>query len=383
MQVCPKHCISFIQDHEGFFYPKADEDTCIQCDLCKNVCPVLHPFDIHKPLKVLAAINKDENIRTESSSGGVFSFLAERIISQGGAVFGVRFDEQWQAVFDCAETNQELSAFRGSKYLQARVGNSFAQCKQLLDQGRQVLFSGAPCQIAALHHFLRKPYSNLFTVDFICHGVPSPKVWKYYLNEVVKAGKQAIRDIKFRDKRHGWKRFSFALDYNEHNRCYTLTSIFSQNPFMRAFLSNMILRPSCHSCPAKGGRSQSDITIADFWGIDQVNPEMFDDRGTSLVLVHTEKGQLAMDRNHLKLASASYEDVLNFNRSWKESSVCHPKRSEFFVAFNDQVDLHNLIEKCLRPSLKRRIKNRINIYSLFVKKLIARAAILCVGGVKH
>lgn len=371
MQVCPKHCICFMQDHEGFFYPKIDVDSCIQCGLCNRVCPVLHPFDLHKSLEVLAAINKDEGIRMDSSSGGVFSLLGERIISQGGTVFGVRFDEQWQAVFDSAETYEGLAAFRGSKYLQARVGESFAQCKCLLDQGRLVLFSGTPCQIAGLLHFLRKPYSNLLTVDFICHGVPSPKVWQRYLDEAVKAGKQAITDIKFRDKRLGWKRFCFALKYNEQHRSYTLTSTFSQNPFMRAFLSNMILRPSCHSCPAKGGKSQSDITIADFWGIDQVNPEMFDDRGTSLVLIHTEKGQLAMDRNHLKLASASYEDVLNFNRSWKESSVCHPKRSEFFVAFNDQVDLHNLIEKCLRPSLKRRIKNRINIYSLFVKKLIA------------
>lgn len=372
MQVCPKRCISFTQDHEGFFYPEADAAVCIQCGLCEKVCPVLHPYDEHKPKEVLAAINKDEEVRMESSSGGVFTLLAEEIISQGGAVFGVRFDDQWQAVFDCAETTETLAAFRGSKYLQARVGNSFVRCKQLLDQGRQVLFSGTQCQIAGLLHFLRKPYPNLLTVDFICHGVPSPKVWQHYLDEAVKAGKQAITDIKFRNKRLGWKRFSFALAYSEKHHSYTLTSEFSQNPFMRAFLANIILRPSCHSCPAKGGRSLSDITIADFWGIDLVNPEMFDDQGTSLILIHTEQGQQALKRNQLKLASASYEDVLRFNPSWHISSACHPKRGEFFVAFNDQTDLHALIEKCLRLPLKRRVKNTIKISLIVCKKLIIR-----------
>ena len=372
VQVCPKHCISFTQDHEGFFYPEADADICIQCGLCEKVCPVLHPYEEHKPHEVLAAINLDEEVRRESSSGGVFSLLAEKIISQGGAVFGVRFDDQWQAVFDCAETNEALAAFRGSKYLQARVGNSFARCKQLLDQGRQVLFSGTQCQIAGLLHFLRKPYPNLLIVDFICHGVPSPKVWQHYLDEAVRAGKQAIKDIKFRDKRLGWKRFSFALDYNEQHNSYTLTSAFDQNPFMRAFLANIILRPSCHSCPAKGGRSQSDITIADFWGIDQVNPEMFDDRGTSLVLIHTERGQQALNRNQLKLAPASYDDVLHFNSAWHKPAACHPKRSKFFAAFNDQTVLHALIEKCLRPPLMKRVKMAIRYPIRFCKKLIIR-----------
>ena len=380
VQICPKHCIRFTQDHEGFFYPEADVDVCIQCGLCEKVCPVLHPYDEHKPQEILAAINKDEEVRMESSSGGVFTLLAEEIIRQGGAVFGVRFDDQWQAVFDSAETTEALAAFRGSKYLQARVGNSFVQCKQLLDQGRQVLFSGTQCQIAGLLHFLRKPYPNLLTVDFICHGVPSPKVWQHYLDETVKAGKQAITDIKFRDKQLGWKRFSFVLDYNEQHHSYTLTSAFAQNPFMQAFLANIIIRPSCHACPAKSGRSQSDITLADFWGIDQVNPKMYDDRGTSLILIHSVRGQQALKRNQLKLASASYEDVLRFNPSWHKPSVCHPKRSEFFVDFNDQTDLHALIKKCLRTPLKRRVKVTLNSPLAVCKRLIARLISVWGGG---
>ena len=372
VQVCPKHCISFKQDHEGFFYPEANADICIQCGLCEKVCPVLHPYGEHKPQEVLAAINKDEEVRMESSSGGVFTLLAEEIINQGGAVFGVRFDDQWQAVFDYAETTEMLAAFRGSKYLQARVGNSFAKCKQMLDQGRQVLFSGTQCQIAGLLRFLRKSYANLITVDFICHGVPSPKVWQHYLDEAVKAGKQAVTDIKFRDKRLGWKRFSFVLDYNEQHHSYTLTSAFAQNPFMRAFLANLILRPSCHACPAKSGRSHSDLTIADFWGINQVNPQMDDDKGTSLVLIHTEKGDKALRCDKIIWTSANYEDVLRFNRSWHEPALCHPKRSEFFVAFNEETDLHALIEKSLRPPLKKRVKELVKYPLGVCKKLTVK-----------
>ena len=372
VQVCPKHCISFTQDHEGFFYPDVDTDTCIQCGLCEKVCPVLHPYDEHKPQEVLAAINKNEEVRMQSSSGGVFTYLAEEIISQGGVVFGVRFDDKWQAVFDYAETTEALADFRGSKYLQARVGNSFAKCKQMLDHGRQVLFSGTQCQIAGLLHFLRSPYPNLLTIDFICHGVPSPKIWQNYLDEAVKAGMRAITDTKFRNNLLGWKRFNLALNYCEQQHCYTLTSVFYKNPFMRAFLENIILRPSCPFCPSKGGRSKSDITIADFWGIDKIIPEMFDDRGTSLVFINNDRGRLALNRNHLKCSSASYEEVLQFNRSWREPVTCNPKRGEFFAAYNGQADLHALIAKCFRPPMKRRVNNTFKNSIKLCKKLIIK-----------
>ena len=370
VQVCPKHCISFKQDQEGFFYPEVDAATCIQCGLCEKVCPVLHPYEEHKPQEVLAAINQNEEVRMESSSGGVFTLLAEHVIDQGGVVFGVRFDEEWLAVFDYTDSKDKLAAFRGSKYLQARVGKSYAQCKQLLDQGRQVLFSGTPCQIAGLLHFLRKPYPNLLTVDLICHGVPSPKVWSRYLDEAVSAGRRAISDISFRDKRLGWKRFSFALDYNEQHHSYTLTSAFPENPFMRAFLDNIILRPSCYKCPAKGGKSQADITIADFWGIQLIHPKMDDDRGTSLVLIHTDKGQQALQRDKLTCHEASYDDVLRFNSSVALPAPCHPKRTEFFSAFNSQTDLHALIENCLQPSRKVRIKMALKRLLKLIEQLV-------------
>jgi coenzyme F420-reducing hydrogenase beta subunit len=359
VQVCPKHSISFSQDNEGFFYPVVDIGTCIQCGLCEKVCPVLLPYDEHKPQEVLAAINKDEKVRMVSSSGGVFILLAKYVISQGGVVFGVRFDNQWQAIFDYAESIEALNAFKGSKYVQARVNNCFVLCKQFLDKGRQVLFSGTQCQIAGLLHFLRKPYQNLLTVDVVCHGVPSPRVWQCYLQETVPGGRQAIKDIQFRDKRLGWKRFSLTVLLNEQQHNNLLSSPFNENPFMRAFVKNLILRPSCYSCPAKLGKSSSDITLADFWGVEKVEPAMFDNRGTSLVLVNTEKGGQALNRNYLKFTPTKFEYAVKFNPQAIYPAICHPNRNLFFESFNEHSNILSLIDRCLRPPLLQRLKSRI------------------------
>ena len=185
VQRCPKQCIVMKEDEEGFLYPVADKDVCIDCNLCEQVCPVLRQREEREPLDVYAAFNKNEEVRMQSSSGGVFTALAESIIKEGGVVFGARFNEDWEVVHDYVETVEGLSAFRGSKYVQSRIGCTFSQAEQFLKQGRKVLFSGTPCQIAGLKLFLRKEYENLLSVDFICHGVPSPGVWRQYLNEFI------------------------------------------------------------------------------------------------------------------------------------------------------------------------------------------------------
>lgn len=356
VQACPRKCIVFTQDKEGFYYPQVDKEQCIDCGLCEQACPELSVYDKHLPIEVLAAINKNDEVRSSSSSGGVFSVLAEKVIDSGGVVFGVRFDDDWLAVFDYAESMEQVAAFRGSKYLQARVGDSFSHCKRFLNEGRQVLFSGTPCQIAALNHFLRKPYPNLLTVDFVCHGVPSPKVWQHYLKEVVKAGRKAILDVKFRDKKHGWKQFGFVLDYHDGTKAYTMSSPFRENQYMKSFLANLILRPSCHACPAKEGRSHSDVTIADFWGVDKVSPLMDDDKGTSLVLIHTGKGASAFSREALRIANVAFEEACRYNSAYVHSVSKHPNRDKFFATFDESTDLHRMIRECFRPPLNQRVK---------------------------
>ena len=354
--ICPKHCITMQADNEGFLYPIANKADCIDCGLCEKVCHEIHPFDERKPLKVYAAINKDEKIRIKSSSGGIFYLLAEKTIAEGGIVFGARFDEKWQVVIDYAETMEGVKAFMGSKYVQAHMETAYTDAKRFLTEGRKVLFSGTPCQIAGLHHFLRKPYDNLLTVDIICHGTPSPKVWGRYLDEVVTAGRKAIKDVQFRNKRNGWKRFNFIMTYNLEVQSVSLCSYHRDNHFMKAFLQDMVLRPSCHNCQAKNGRSHSDITLADFWGIKSEMPDMDDDKGTGLVLLNTVKAQSAIDWINTTYKEATFEAALQHNPAYFRSAAAHPKREDFFERMDKEKSIVTLIDTCLPPTIKQRTR---------------------------
>ena len=179
--VCPVQCISMKEDAEGFLFPIIDEEKCTKCSLCEKTCLSIMQGKERKPLNVYAAKNPNEEIRKESSSGGIFTLLAEHVINKGGVVFGARFNEDWEVIHDYTETVKGLAAFRGSKYVQSRIGDMYKTAKDFLEKDRNVLFSGTPCQIAGLKAFLRKDYDNLLTVDLVCHGVPSPLVWKRYL----------------------------------------------------------------------------------------------------------------------------------------------------------------------------------------------------------
>ncbi len=353
VQACPKHCISFSEDEQGFLYPCISPDLCIDCNLCEKVCPVLNQASPFRLSEVYAAKNPDENVRQASSSGGIFTLLAEDVLSRGGVVFGARFDEAWNVVHDYVKDVESLSAFQGSKYVQSRIGDSFERAKDFLSQGREVLFSGTPCQIAALKLFLRKEYENLFTVDIVCHGVPSPKVWRDYLKYIMRpkgaAGKNTVLSslneapvltgISFRDKSTGWKKYGFsvrmksAFKADKNSVSGPLNAIREEtllhetldcNVYMQGFLKNLYLRPSCYACAAKCGKSRSDITIADFWGVDGVFPEYDDDRGVSLVLVNSRRGDDYFSRLNVDKRRASYESALAGNPSL-EHSVAVPK----------------------------------------------------------
>jgi len=208
--ICPQHCITMDEDHEGFRYPIIDKDSCTDCGLCSKVCPVINRYTKTEfETKVFACQNKNEQIRLESSSGGIFSLLAENTIQKKGVVFGARFDDDFFVIHDFTETIEGLEAFRGSKYVQSFIGDNYKKAEQFLIQGREVLFTGTSCQIAGIKHYLRKEYNNLLTVDIVCHGVPSPKVFKLYLEELNSQQDGKLEKILFRDKTDGWKKFSF------------------------------------------------------------------------------------------------------------------------------------------------------------------------------
>lgn len=370
LSICPKNCITMQADSEGFLYPLVNETDCINCRLCEKVCNELHPYEIREPLKVLAAINKDVEVRLKSSSGGIFHILAEKTISEGGVVFGARFDEQWQVVIDYAETMECVEAFMGSKYVQARMATAYADAKRFLSEGRKVLFSGTPCQIAGLHKYLCKPYDNLLTVDFVCHGTPSPKVWSMYLDEVISEG-QRISNIEFRNKAKGWNKFSFHLKYNEEDKTISVLSPFAKNHFMKAFLKDIILRPSCYECKAKGFSSQSDLTLADFWGIQTVFPQMDDDKGTGLVFINTERGSQFMDFTKMEVCETTYDRIKPLNPACYRSVAPNPKRDEFFARLGNE-SLIELINDCTKPTTEQRIRLAIIGCKSLINRILKR-----------
>ena len=375
LSVCPKQCVTMKEDEEGFLYPVVDNSLCIDCGLCEKVCLVLHQGMSRQPLNVYAAKNRDERVRLSSSSGGIFTLLAEKVIDENGVVFGVRFDENWEVIHDYTETKAGLSVFRGSKYVQSRIGDCYVQAKNFLNAGRKVLFSGTPCQIAGLKKYLRKEYDNLLTVDLVCHGVPSPKVWKQYLKEEI--ARQCdrkntvlshpihekdvrVEGISFRDKRLGWKKYSFALTLstiNESGEKYSFCSRmpFYENLFLKGFLHNLYLRPSCYACPVKGGKSESDITIADFWGIEQILPECDDDKGTSLVLAFSEKGQQALVCLEYDKSEVAYEAALKKNFSMLEPVKIPVYREFFFRQLNRKKNFQDAWETCKSHRFDKRI----------------------------
>ena len=373
VHACPKHCIDFAEDEEGFRYPHVDQTICIDCGLCEKVCPVLNQPDPQMPRTIYAAQNTNEEELLKSSSGGLFVLFAKETIRNGGVVFGAKFNENWEVVHDYAETIEGIQSFIGSKYVQSRNSDTYAQTKDLLEQGRKVLYTGTSCQVAGLKNFLRKDYDNLLTIDVICHGVPSPKVWRRYINEIKESAHQdeksefppLIHSISFRDKRNGWRKFSFTLSFAEvpgdsKKKSVSFSHPFNKDPYMQLFLRNLILRPSCYQCPAKDGRSKSDLTIADFWGIEKCLPEFDDDRGVGLLMINSEKGLLAAQSLSLKLHQVSFDDATAFNPVYTKSVVEPQKRQQCFRLLNSSnKPLSRIVETIFAPSLKVRIKQKL------------------------
>lgn len=383
---CPKQCITLQEDAEGFRYPVIDMALCIDCGVCERVCPVIHPGEERTPLQAFAAVNPNETIRMQSSSGGVFTILAEQIIAEGGVVFGAAFDDNWEVHHTYTETKEGLEVFRGSKYLQSRIETAYQDAERFLKNGRKVLFSGTPCQVAGLKRYLRKGYDNLLAVDFICHGVPSPKVWRKYLEENFSAqradaGKNSvlsssinkvpvITGIAFRDKTlTGWKKYSFVVRGKSASKAdkntVLLSDICSDNIYLLAFLNDLSLRPSCYACPSKKGLSGSDLTLADFWGIEHLLPHLDDDKGVSLLLVNSEKGVQIANNLIPTVYQVDFNMILPYNSAWADSVCPHRKRLFFFKRLDKNRCIHSLIKESLHPTFLQKVKYKFSkIFSI-------------------
>lgn len=357
--VCPEKCITMNEDEDGFYYPEVNHDECTKCSLCINICPVINVSIVKNAPKAYACINNDELLRIQSSSGGIFTAIANEILDRHGVVFGAAFDANFNVTHQFVDSREELQKLRGSKYVQSQINTSYIKTKSFLEQGRLVLFSGTPCQIAGLKAYLQKNYENLFCVDIICHGVPSPKVWTKYVAFRSERASSSPKRISFRRKDYGWKRFSVSFLFK--NDTEYLNNL-RDDVYMKAFLKNISLRPSCHSCKFKTINRQSDITLADFWGVNNIFPDMDDDKGTSLIFVNSEKGNSLSNaiKNKMQYRKIDIIEAIKYNSAAVMSVKQHPKRSEFFHDL-DTTSFDLLVQKYCSDSMSIVVKNQIKL----------------------
>lgn len=328
---CPKGCISMVENAEGFLFPKINQKQCVGCNLCEKACPVLNPVSIHKTeadVKVYALIHKDEEVRSASSSGGAFSAIAEYVLEQGGVVFGAAFDENFDVEHIGVEKKEDLAKLRGSKYVQSRIGDTYKKAKEYLQEGRLVFFTGTACQTSGLIGYLGQNYDNLITQDLICHGVPSPLAWRKYIQFRERLEKSKTEHVFFRDKSFGWHNWHIAFKFKNGTQ-------YKQNQrddmMIAAFLRGKCSRKSCYECKFKQKCRLADITLADYWGIEKIAPELDDDKGISSIYINSEKGQRILNAisDRVFLCEMDLDVAVAHNEAMVESEILSSDRTDF------------------------------------------------------
>lgn len=368
--VCPKGCITMAADENGFLCPVVDESRCVACGLCEKVCPIVTPIKATENTpKAYAAYSKDEAVRMCSSSGGIFTEIAKAVLAEDGVVFGAAYNERFEVVHIPVETGADLALLRGAKYAQSSLSGIFPKVKAALDAGRQVLFSGTPCQVGGLKAYLRKDYPNLLTVDFVCHSVPSPMAWQAYVHHRAQQdnGGKLPQSIHLRSKATGWSRYRYSNRFEySGGKAHTATS--GDSLYMKLFVGGYINRESCANCRFKGYARVSDFTLGDFWGVWDIAPEMDDNKGTSVLLVHSPKATQLLESisNILMLKEVSLEEASAQNPAMIQCSQPKERRAEAFSLIrNGQIAACRAWFSVPAPSATVRIKQ-------FVKRMLGK-----------
>lgn len=359
LNICPVNAIEMIEDKEGFKYPKINYDKCIKCNKCSNTCPVINKQLNGYNGKAFACFNNDNNERINSSSGGIFSLIANYVFDNKGIVVAPAFDENFNVKHILIDNRKDLEKLMGSKYVQSDVTTIFKSVKKKLDEGILVLFSGTPCQISGIKKYLNKEYKNLILQDVACHGVPSPKLWELYVTYRKHKDNDCIKNISFRDKSNGWQ--DFQMKFNYKNKSYKKSH--NNDPYFELFLNNISLRSSCYNCKFKDKYKSSDITLADYWGIENIKEHKFDlQNGISLVIINSDKGLDIFNniKNKMTYQETDYDKALIYN-SAIISSVEKPKKRDKFAKDLQKNNFSKLYKKYRRKN---------NIFKKIIKKIL-------------
>lgn len=370
VNVCPRKCIQLKEDKLGFSYPKVDENSCVECGKCMEVCPTNKSYVLEPGFpKTYVGRTKDKELLKKSSSGGIFGELAKKVIQHNGVVVGAKYDSSFLVNHVIIEKIEELDLLLGSKYMQSSLEDTFIKVEKILNTGKLVLFSGTPCQIAGLINFLCKPYQNLITVDLVCHGVPSSKIWKKYLSYKLEDTAK-LSKVNMRDKSEGWMDYNISLEDNTYNKIVTKAT---DDPFMRMFLSNIFLRNSCYECNFKTLNKPSDITLGDCWNIDVLSSDFDDNKGCSLIFINDVKGGNLLNSisHHIEYKEVDKNKVTKNNYSLLNSCK-EPKNRNEIVKHIDEFNFKKLYKQSCVPLWKDKYLRMKYIAKKKIKKVFKR-----------
>lgn len=386
--VCPKGSITFKTDIEGFWYPEVNMNTCIDCHLCEKVCPVINikhlkKNDYPKPAYVLAAVNKNMRVRWNSTSGGVYTALAEAMLEQGGYVSGAIYNDGFTGVHNyVSNKSEDLEKLRSSKYLQSNAEGLFKEIKGLLQEGEKVLACGTPCQMAALRSYLRKDYEHLVIIDFVCRGVNSPKVYRAYLDSLEKRYNSKVVHVKAKNKELGWRNLTRKVTFENGESYYGVSMV---DNFRRGYHTNVFCRPSCYDCQFKGFPRMADITIADYWGIEKVDKNLDMNIGTSMMLLNSNKGVAFFDqvKDKLEYRETAFKSILGGNIALRlPIQPAKIDRDSFFKDL-DEHDFDYVTEKYYPLSKKQKTTITPKSFVRKYAKVVIYAVRLCVSALCH
>lgn len=350
---CPVNAIKMVEDAEGFFYPQIDKSKCINCKMCERICSN-NPVENKYETSIYVAKNKNEIQRMQSTSGGMFKVIAQEILDNNGIVFGVMLDENMQIVHDFASDIEECEKFSGSKYVRSNLNDSYIRVENFLKDGKEVLFTGTPCQCYALKKYLNKEYKTLLTCEIICHSNPSPKIFNMFIRNLEKDNNCKIIDFKFRSKK-----------YNKPYAINDRNEVIINESYNTAFGNMLICRPSCSDCQFCGTNRKADITIGDFWGADKIYPDMYDKKGISLICINSPKGKEIFDKikssDKIIYKKTNVEKAFKFNHYYSLNE--HKKRKKFFdMIESGKINDSNIIKymnKFTKKNMILKVKDKI------------------------